>query len=179
MSRISRRSRNRTEDKRYGHKQARQQTRVALEQERVPHIARGINWSSSVEQPPLPDASTGPPRPKKGGCKRNKYGPHVIEPWPRAPLSVRVFNKDTRRFEWVPTPYWCRPYHPPYRCANCGKGFYSIPRRGTVMKPGRLVGPSLSNYENEKQDEHFDLYNIRCRLLGLACRCNECNSVLS
>lgn len=66
MAKISRRSRNRTENKRFGHKAARQETRRVLEQGVMPKITHGVHWAPTIEQPPLPDnARTGGPKPKK------------------------------------------------------------------------------------------------------------------
>lgn len=176
MSRISRRSRNRTWDKRIGHKKARQATRRVLENEHVEGRVQSMHYSTRVEQPPVPDTPVGPPKPKKGGCKRNKYGPHVIEAWPREPMMRRRWDDERGEFVYEPTPYWLRPYHAPYRCANCGKGFYSIPKRNAVMK--QSSGSGLRFPDRETSD-HYDTYNIKMRLLGLDCRCDDCNSVIS
>lgn len=173
MTRISRRSRNRTENKRYGHKQARQATRHVLEDGGNPRMAHGAHWSPTIEQPPLNDeAVMGPPPPKKQGCKRNKYGPHIIQNWPTAPTYMRVLNPETEKMEWQTIPYWRRSYHPPYRCKVCKKGFYKIPRN--AVQDQSAIRTSMNNWENEVQDDHWDLWNIRARLLGIACRCVDC-----
>jgi hypothetical protein len=177
MARISRRSRNRTEDKRFGHKKARQATRRVLENNRVEGRVDSMHYSTRVEQPPVPDAPVGGPRPKKGGCKRNKYDPHVIEAWASDPVQERVFNEDTKRFEWRAIPWTRRRYHPPYRCILCGKGFYTVPKRNAIRKSANYsqsLYRRLSNLENEVCEDHYDLWNIRARLLDLDCRCNDC-----
>jgi hypothetical protein len=177
---ISRRSRNRTEDKRLGHKKSRQATRRVLENDRVEGRVESMHYSTRVEQPPVPDAPVGPPKPKKGGCKRNKYDPHVIAPWPSEPLYRQVWDSEAKKFKRV----WNsgRRYHPPYRCILCGKGYYRVPKRNAVLKSANYpqnMYRSLSNLENEVCEDHYDLWNIRARLLGIDCRCTDCNSVLS
>lgn len=181
MAHPSRRSRSRTENKRHGHKQARQSTRHVLEDGGNPKTAHGIHWSSSVEQPPLNDEATlAPPRNKKKGCKRNKYGPHTIVAWPSESAYEAVWDEE-KGWTYKRKPYWPR-YHSPYRCEACGKGFYRIPKRHALLKSHpssevdpRTVKPSHSNYENLVRADHYDLYNIRSRLLGLPCYCKNCN----
>lgn len=145
----------RKEDRRLDHKTERAAVRQVLDggHVRQPHSG---NWGYRPEPIVLPDEAFVSDKKKHSkGCKRNKYGPHIIERW---------FISPSR-------PWYLQ--HPPYRCQKCGKGFYSIPKRNAIWAAS---GTRVFNYnlENEIRGSHYDLYNIRCRLLDLPCQCKDC-----
>lgn len=164
-------NKHRRESKRYGHKQARQLTRHVLEDAGHTSTAYGVHWAPNIEQPPIhDDAVVGPARNKKKGCKRNKYGPHVIvSTGPQPTYNVR-YNFELKRFEHVAIPWYRRRYIAPYKCKHCHKAFYHIPKRGAVR------GEVVSRTPNEviEKADHYDTFNIKMRLLGLNCHCDRC-----
>lgn len=168
------------EIKRSDHKRERAAVRQVLDGGHL-REARSSSWNDPMDKVPILDDTPQGGHPHKDRahhCKRNAGGPHVVESWPVVPSQTWRYDEEKG---WVceQVPWWRRPYHPPYRCINCHKGFYRIPRRGAVVKvPEPRLRPS-SNQKNEVKDDHYDLYNIRARLLGLACRCKECNEVNS
>lgn len=171
------------EDKRLDHKRERAATRQVLDGGHL-NEAHGTSWSHPLDKVPILDDTPQIGHRSKGSathCKRNKGGPHIIEAWPRPSLMVNRYDEESGKFVRTQLPWWQRPYHPPYRCSKCGKGFYRIPKRGAVMKPveTRVRRISLANWENEVKDDHHDLYNIRSRLLDLPCQCKECNEANS
>lgn len=174
MSASSGKSKRRRADKRYGHKQARQSTRHVLEDGAPTSIAHGVHWSPSIEQPPISDdAVVGTPKSRKQGCKRNKYEPHVIVPTePQRTYNIR-YNFELKQFERVEIPWYRRRYIAPYECKHCHKSFYRIPKRGAVR------GEVVSRTPNEviSKADHYDTFNIKMRLLGLNCHCDECQNV--
>lgn len=156
------------ENKRIDHKRARMAEKQA-EQGGTVRTVHGMHWSTKMPQPSLPEEPARHPS-RKGGCKRNKGGPHVIVAWPTHDLYQHVYNPETRRFEFRRR--WGR-YHPSYRCERCGKGFYRVPKNTKAKTTTRVI--DRTPCENEVKSDHWDLYNIRMRLLGLGCRCKSCN----
>lgn len=118
---------------------------------------------------PVMDAPSNGPRRGGKGCKRNKGGNHVIVSWPSEPTYKLVLNEETGRYKPELIPW---RYHPPYRCEKCGKGFYSIPKRRAVAKSSAQVAQREAEDLNPR--DHWSLFNIRLRLLGLSCRCQDC-----
>lgn len=76
-SHSARKNSGRAEDKRYGHKRARQATRQVLDGGHHPGVVHGVSWSNSLEQPPINDDIPIRPHAKRKGCKRNKGGAHT------------------------------------------------------------------------------------------------------
>lgn len=171
------RATSKTEDKRLDHKRERAATRQVLDGGHL-NEAHGTSWSHPLDKVPLLDDTPQVGHRSKSGCKRNKGGLHILEAWPRVPSVLHRWDEEGGTWIHETLPWWRRPYHPPYRCSKCHKGFYRVPKRGAVMKSLEPRTPS-PNRENEVKDDHYDLYNIRSRLLGLSCRCKECNEANS
>jgi hypothetical protein len=126
MAKISRRSRNRTEDKRQGHKTARQETRRVLENGVMPKVAHGVHWAPSIEQPPLPDdAVTGGPKPKKKARKPKERCPvNGTHEWYREEgIETEHFGG---HWHWWRKDFWVEKYTRDYTvqtrtCIHCWK----------------------------------------------------------
>lgn len=174
----------RRENKRYGHKQARQATRHVLEDGANPRTIHGTNWSSSVEQAPLNDeAILKPVVNKKKGCKRNKYGPHVVEEWERVDEGY-FMRDDEGRLVWKHTARW--HFQPNWRCQRCGKGFWQKPKTTKansmiIMATHERRYSASSGYavEPKPREKHDDYYNVRMREIfgDERCECIPCNSL--
>lgn len=143
-SHSSRKLSSRAEDKRLDHKRARQATRQVLEggNHRTVH---GMNWSNSIEQPPIDDEAPRRSRSKKKGCKRNKGGPHI------AMSNPKVFVASP------PLHWW---YGASYVCKNCGKSMWN-------HKPSPLP------YSNDHWTTEMIL--LRLAEGQDACKCSTCN----
>ena len=170
MANSARKNKTQRGDKRYGHKKARQATRRALENGHVEGRVQSMHYSTRVEQPPIPDVSVGPPKPKKKGCKRNSYGPHIIVAVRMEPRYVVVFNEETGKYEHKYIPWYQCRYRPPYECMKCHKAFYRVPK-GAQRGDAHVI---IHNSEQVQMDDHYDQFNIKMRLLGLKCKCLEC-----
>ena len=134
-------------------------------------------WASRLPLTPIVD-DVMPYRSKKKGCKRNKGGKREIELWPQTvPAFTTVWNEEKQRVETVWTPWWQRRRHPDYRCRKCHKGFYSLPRDGKRVDTQEIERTlmSASNPTPEDLADHWSIYNIKIRLLGLTCKCPGCN----
>lgn len=162
----------RKEINRIEHKQARAAERQALEGGHH-RVVQGMGWGTRIPQPPLLDEHRKLPG-KKKGCKRNKGGAHTVEHWPSAPTWEYVWDDERNCYVQQAISWSRRSYHPPYRCSKCGKGFYRVPKN-SEPRAARPQGTYTVNWENEVREDHWDLYNIRTRLLDLPCRCRTCN----
>ena len=154
------------ENRRIEHKSLRQVERQALDGGHL-RPPRTMGWRASVTEKDAPLINdVMPHRSKRKGCKRNKGGKHSIVTWPSLPSRELWYDPERERWTYRAIPWVRRRWHPPYKCERCGKGFYSIPKGHE--KEAVIV--TVRADDQYKQDDHYDLFNIRMRLCGLRCR---------
>jgi hypothetical protein len=134
------------DNKRFGHKSARQAEKVALRGRLYSDTVRNsMSYSSKLPQPHIPDSAvTGGPSKKKNKSKWCKGHVGIEHDW-----------------YWNSSTHW---RNSGWRCKRCSKRYWGTPPSKRIVPKG----------QPQPGWDHWSQINIWSRLAGHACQCKMC-----